>query len=187
MPPSGGWTCCCGDRNISDSPTARGHAPPPWAVGAPAWWARVDFPRVSNLHLRTSVWYSRSWIWLGNQTKGWVLRQTPIIFGLHFHCDEKVLILRVKIVPWGLLAISMSCETCHLFSSTKEKEFIIAAAYEINQKLPVKSCKQLANCVSLHNLWRLFGAIYVPIQNRVLPSQFVIFYSYYLCTWAGRG
>ena len=72
----------------------------------------------------------------------------------------------------------MSCQTCHVFTSTKEKEFIIATAYEINQKLPVKSCKQLANCVSLYNLWRLFGAIYVPIQNRVLPSQFVIFHSY---------
>ena len=140
-------------------------------------------------------WVDRVPIWLpaasglGNQTKGWVLRQRFNIFqGLQwFPFDEKVLISRVMIVLWPLLAISMSCQTCHVFSSTKEKEFITATAYEINQKLLVKSCKQLANCVSLHNLWRLFGAIYVPIQNRVLPSQFVISYSYYLCTSAGRG
>ena len=102
-----------------------------------------------------------------------------IFHGLQwFPFDEKVFISRVKIVPWPLLAIRMSCQTCHVFTSTKEKEFIIATGCEINQKLPVKSCKQLANCVSLYNLWRLFGAIYVPIQNRVLPSQFVIFHSY---------
>ena len=33
-------------------------------VGAPKQWAGVNFPRVSNLHLRTSIWYSSKWIGL---------------------------------------------------------------------------------------------------------------------------
>ena len=40
-----GWTCYSGDQS----------------VGAPARWAGVDFSRVSNLHLRTSFWYSSNW------------------------------------------------------------------------------------------------------------------------------
>ena len=44
--------------SIADSPTVRG----PRTVGAPARWAGVNFPRESNSHLRTSVWYSRNWI-----------------------------------------------------------------------------------------------------------------------------
>ena len=144
-----------------------------------------EYQTYTSAHLFDTLGAGLGW---GTSLKGLSTETTSNNFlAFNFIVMKKVLILRVKIVPWGLLAISMSCETCHLFSSTKEKEFIIAAAYEINQKLPVKSCKQLANCVSLHNLWRLFGAIYVPIQNRVLPSQFVIFYSYYLCTSAGRG
>ena len=62
VPPSGGWSCCYGDRNIWDSPTAQGYTNCPRAMGAHAWWAGVDFPRVSNLLLRTSVWYSSNCI-----------------------------------------------------------------------------------------------------------------------------
>ena len=40
---------------LSDSTTAQRHSHRPRAVGAPAQWAGVDFPRVSNLHLHTSV------------------------------------------------------------------------------------------------------------------------------------
>ena len=49
---------------LSDSPTARGHTLCPRAVGAPARWAGVNFPRVSNLQLSISVSYSSNWIGL---------------------------------------------------------------------------------------------------------------------------
>ena len=47
-------------------PPLGGQTHRPQAVGAPAWWAGVNFPRVSNLHLRISVWYSRNWIGSGS-------------------------------------------------------------------------------------------------------------------------
>ena len=37
----------------------------PCTVGAPAWWAGVNCPWVTNLHLRTSVWHSSNWIEVG--------------------------------------------------------------------------------------------------------------------------
>ena len=40
---------------LSDSFTVRGHAHCPQAAGAPARWAGVDFPRVSNLKIRKFV------------------------------------------------------------------------------------------------------------------------------------
>ena len=40
---------------LADAPTVQGHTHCPWTVGAPAQWAVVNFPRVSNLNLRTSV------------------------------------------------------------------------------------------------------------------------------------
>ena len=51
---------------MSDSPTGRGLTHHPRAVGAPARGAGGDFPRVSNLHLRISVWYSSNWIGSGS-------------------------------------------------------------------------------------------------------------------------
>ena len=42
----------------SDSPSVREQTYCSESIGAPARWAGVDFPRVSNLHLCTSVWYS---------------------------------------------------------------------------------------------------------------------------------
>ena len=38
-----------------------GSHPPLTSGGCPARWAGVDFPRVSNLHLSTSVWYPSIW------------------------------------------------------------------------------------------------------------------------------
>ena len=46
---------------LSDSPTAREYTHRSWAVGAPARWAGVNFPRVPNLQLRASVWDSTNW------------------------------------------------------------------------------------------------------------------------------
>ena len=56
VPPHGRWTCGCGDLTIRLTHRAGAR------YTAPAWWARVNFPRVSNLHLRTSVLYSSIWI-----------------------------------------------------------------------------------------------------------------------------
>ena len=38
-----------------------GHTHSPRTVGGPALWAGVNFPRVSNLHLPISIWYSCNW------------------------------------------------------------------------------------------------------------------------------
>ena len=55
----GQWKCpplVGGPAAVADALTHRGGASHrPWAVGAPARWAGFNFPRVSNLHLPTSV------------------------------------------------------------------------------------------------------------------------------------
>ena len=51
-----------GDRNFGLTHHWGAVKRAPRAVGAPARWAGVDFPSVSNLHLCTSLWYSSNWI-----------------------------------------------------------------------------------------------------------------------------
>ena len=48
----GGWTCCSELRTLPQGP---GHTHSPRTVGGPALGAGVNFPGVSNLHLRISV------------------------------------------------------------------------------------------------------------------------------------
>ena len=48
--------------NYLTHPPSRGTLNCSRTMGAPAHWAGVNFPRVSNLQLRTSVWYFSNWI-----------------------------------------------------------------------------------------------------------------------------